>query len=203
MKMSIDLGLSDGFTPFIKYNAKTGCWFVRHGESEVEVVNPRFAIDFDSIETGWFIYPKGGAPRRVLDLPDGGGRQPKPDPLGSIDWKRGFAVPVFASEPLDELGRESLGSREWSSTALAARKAINRMYEVYIRERLNHPGKVPVFRCDGTNIIRGKAGDSFEPRLVLEGWVERPSEFEGDDGEADSQTPPPAASGDQRGDIRV
>jgi hypothetical protein len=203
VKMSIDLGLSDRFTPFIKYNAKAGRWTVRRDDNEVEIVNPRFAIDFDGIETGWLNYPKGDAPKRVFDLPNGGERQPKPAPIGSIDFKRGFVVHVFASEPRDELGGDPLGLREFSSTALAVRKPINRAYEEYLRERLNNPGKIPIFRCDGTNVIKGKAGDSFEPRLVLEGWVERLLEFEGDGGGPVTQAPPAAAVDDRRDDYPV
>ena len=52
--MSLNLSTGGDFSPFLKYNAKAGRWFVR-GENgtDVEIEHPRFAIDLENIRQGW------------------------------------------------------------------------------------------------------------------------------------------------------
>jgi hypothetical protein len=54
--MPLNLTTSEGeFTPYIKYNAKAGRFYVRPdgGTEDVEISNPVLAFDMANIKTGW------------------------------------------------------------------------------------------------------------------------------------------------------
>lgn len=168
--MPLNLGGDTDFTPYLKYNAKAGRFYVRpQGVTEdVEVVNPRLAVDMANIRTGWIHYPEGAGPEKVWDASLA---NPAPRPPGPRKFKRGFEVMVIGNDNLPGIGL--LGLREWSSNAANANSAIVKMYEAYEQGMAANPGKVPFYICTGVTPINGAYGTNYEPRFELKGWVER------------------------------
>jgi hypothetical protein len=168
--MPLNLGGDNDFTPYLKYNAKAGRFYVRtQGTTEdVEVVNPRLAFDMANIRTGWIYYPEGMGPEKIWDVSLS---EPAPRPPGPKKFKRGFEVMVFGNDNLPVVGL--LGLREWSSNAANANNAIAKMYEAYEAGAAANPGKVPFYICTGVTPITGAFGTNYEPRFELKGWVER------------------------------
>lgn len=189
--MSLNLSTGGDFTPFLKYNAKAGRWFVKNDNGdEVEVQNPRFAIDFDNIKTGWLCFPVASAPQFVWD--EQGVRAARPNPIGNAQFKDGFEVMVYGNDPQPALAGQPLGIRQWMSNANAAKGAIKLIHQVYEAARDQHPNQVPVFKCIGVHIIKGAQGDNFEPEFTLEQWVDRSRIAEFEAKANGTEAPPPA-----------
>lgn len=168
--MPLNLGSDGDFTPYLKYNAKAGRFYIRpQGATEdMEVVNPRVCIDMQNIRTGWIYYPEGGGPEKVWD-PTLSDMAPKPP--GPKKFKRGFEVLVFGNDRLSN--GQTLGLREWASNAANACAAINKMFEAYEAQANQNIGKVPFFACKGVTPINGAFGTNYEPKFEIIGWVER------------------------------
>lgn len=165
-----NLNLSTGgeFSPYLKYNAKAGRWFVRgENATDIEIVNPRFAIDLENIRVGWVLFPQASPPSFLWDVQ--GVRAPKPDG----DYKDGFKVFIMGTDIQPALANKPLGVREWSSNAYAAKAGMMDIHRQYQEGKAQNPDKVPVARCISVKVIKGEYGDSFEPVFVIEAWVER------------------------------
>lgn len=169
--MPLNLSTSDGdFTPYLKYNAKAGRFYVRPqgAASDIEVINPRLAFDMENIRTGWLFYAEGSGPEKVWDPSPS---QAAPRPPGPQKFKRGFEVMVFGGDEVRGLGK--LGLRELSSTAAVVITAMLKMYAQYEAGMKANPNKVPFFRCSNVIPIAGSYGTNYEPAFELIGWVER------------------------------
>ena len=152
----------------MKYNAKAGRWFVRgENATDIEIPNPRFAIDLENIRVGWVLFPQASPPSFVWDIQ--GVRAPKP----SGDYKDGFKVFIMGTDIQPALTNKPLGVREWSSNAYAAKAGMMDLHRQYWEGKEQNPDKVPVCRCVSVKVIKGEYGDSFEPVFVIEAWVER------------------------------
>lgn len=166
--MPLNLTPNEGgeFTPYIKYNSKAGRWYAKPKEGpEVEVSNPRLAIDFANIKTGWIMFTEGMGPISVWDV----GENMAIKPEGK--YKRGFHVVVFGADSLPGLG--PLGLREFSSTANVVITSILAMHGQYEAEMGRHPVQIPVFQCVGVTAITGMHGTNYEPNFQLQTWVDR------------------------------
>ncbi len=166
--MPLNLNTTGGdFTPYIKYNAKAGRWFVRAENGDVEVPSPRFVMDFEKIKLGWICFPQSGAPISIWDVQ--GVRAPRPEGK----YKDGFEVMVYGAERLPALGNEPLGWRQWMSNSIAAKSGISAAYSAFELEQAANPNKVPVFQHTGIIVMHTDFGDNYEPTLALESWVEK------------------------------
>jgi hypothetical protein len=183
--MPLNLTTNDGdFTPFIKYNAKAGRWYIKVDgqENEVEVTNPTLAFDMDNIKTGWLFYAEGLGPEKVWD-PSPVVAAPKP--AGPKAFKRGFEVQVS--------GAGAIGVREFSSTAGSVIGAMLELYAIYEAGKEANQGKVPVFVCTGVNPVTGKYGTNYAPVFKLNSWKERKAlSFDGDGSKGGHWSDPPA-----------
>ena len=67
--MPLNIGNDGDFTPYLKYNAKAGRFYIRPpgATEDVELMNPRLAIDMANIRTGWVCFQEGLAPEKVWD----------------------------------------------------------------------------------------------------------------------------------------
>jgi hypothetical protein len=171
--MPLNLSVSDGdFTPYIKYNAKAGRWYVKPegATEEVEVVNPALAFDMANIKTGWIYYPEGGGapPEKVWDPTLS---QQAPKPPGMKKFRRGFEVMVVGADNVPGVG--VLGLREFGSTAGVVIGSILKMYDLYEIGAKENADKVPVFRCAQVAPVDSKYGTNYEPVFSLLGWAER------------------------------
>lgn len=165
----LGLGGGDGdFTPFIKYNAKAGRFYIRNEEGqEVEVVNPRLVFDFEHIKVGWIRFPEGMPPEKVWNAP---GAPFVPRPPGGKDWKRGFEVLTFGPDKVEGI---RIGLREFASNATAVGEAIEDMYDSYAAVHLEHDGELPIFQCSKVEPISGKYGTNYKPVFELISWVDK------------------------------
>lgn len=170
--MPLNLSVGDGeFTPYLKYNAKAGRFYVKPegATDEVEIVNPFLAFDMANIRTGWLYYSEGAGPEKVWDPSQ---TQAAPRPNGPQKWKRGFEVMVYGNAIIPGTTKK-LGLREFSSTAANVIAAILRMYAEYEAGATAHPGMVPAYICKGVKPINGAYGVNYEPLFTLQQWVER------------------------------
>jgi hypothetical protein len=169
--MPLNLSVNDGdITPYLKYNAKAGRFYIRpQGSSEdIEIDRPRLAFDMARIKTGWIFYQEGAGPEKVWDPSQ---TQQAPRPAGPRKFKRGFEVMVYGNDPLPGIG--IIGLREFGSTATNVITAIIGMYAEYEKGATAHPGKVPFYACQGVKPIQGAYGTNYEPIFVLKGWIDR------------------------------
>lgn len=168
--MPLNLSVNDGeITPYLKYNAKAGRWYVRPegSQEEVEVDKPRLLFDMANIKTGWIFYQEGVGPEKVWDT----NGTTAPRPAGPKKFKRGFEVMVYGPDEIPGVGK--IGLREFSSTAANCIAAILAMYAAYEAEAGKHPGEVPFYQCLGVRPIQGAYGTNYEPQFLLKGWVAR------------------------------
>lgn len=168
MPLNLSAGGDADFTPYIKFNAKAGRFYVKGQNGDVEVEKPRLIFDFANIKTGWLFYPEGAGPEKVWDV---SATEAAPRPKGPQKWKRGFEVVVVGGDKVDGIGR--LGAREFSSTASNVISAILQMYNAYEEGMGSNIGKVPFYVCQGVRPITGHFGTNYEPIFKLTGWVER------------------------------
>ena len=186
------LGLNEGggnFTPYIKYNAKAGRWYVREGEGneahDVEVQPDKmvFVADIDNIEIGWIKFPQGGAPETVLAP----ATSTKPD-RPADDFKSGFRLKIFSAANLD-------GLREWMASSTLVNGAINELYDAYEKEVGNHAGECPVVRFTGAQPVVNKHGTNYKPGFEIVQWTARPAEFDGAEANPPAQQQSAPATG--------
>ncbi len=172
MAMNLTIAQEGGFTPYIKYNAKAGRWFVKGENGDVEISNPRMAVDLENGRSGWLCFPIGSAPVAVWDDAEGR-RLPKPEPIGTNSFKEGFEVVVFGPDKQPLLANEPIGLREWSSSSNAAKEAIVTMNVEYQNNKAANPGKVPVFQATGIEAKDGQYGTNYTPVMTLVEWIDR------------------------------
>lgn len=161
---------SGEFTTYVKYNAKEGRWFTKEDKPdsvEFEVKNMTAVFDMENIQTGWFIYPPGGAPIKVFD-PSMHEEAPKP----GDGYKRGFQLHLFSEKNL-------LGVREFGATAGVVINAMNSLHTDWEANAAANPGKLPIVKCAGVVAITSKHGKNYEPQLEIVGWADRPAELDG------------------------
>src|SRR5262249_45019365 len=170
--MPLNLSVNDGdFTPFMKYNAKAGRFYVRaeSATEETEITNPLLAFDMANIRTGWIYYSEGTGPQKVWDPSL---EMQAVRPPGPLKWKRGFEVMVFGNALIPGTSQK-IGVREFSSTAGNVIGPMLRMYAEYEAGMRMNADKVPVYACTGVKPITGVHGVNYEPLFSLRQWVER------------------------------
>jgi hypothetical protein len=169
--MPLNLSVNDGeFTPYLKYNAKAGRWYIRpQGQTvDVEIDRPRFAVDMAHIRTGWLFYQEGAGPEKVWDPSPA---QEAARPPGPRKFKRGFEVMIYGNDEIPGVGK--LGLREFSSTAGNVIASILRMHDDYEKGMAANPNAVPFYVCTGVVAMQGAYGTNYEPQFRLSGWVAR------------------------------
>ena len=164
--MALNILSSGSFVPYAKYNAKSGRWYTRKDEQEVEVSSPVFVIDFDNIKTGWFLFMEGQAPSVVFDASL---TQVAPKP--SDMHKRGFQVRLFSNAHFG-------GVAEFTANSMHTCNAVNDLYTQYEKDLPKNAGKLPVVAFKGVEATKDKFGTNYKPLFVIEEWVYRPAVFD-------------------------
>ncbi len=171
--MSLNLPTKGGdFTPFLKYNAKAGRFFVRveGSEQDQEIDKPILVIDMANIKTGLIYFPMNGAPQTIWDTPE-----VEASTTSAGQWKRGFKVVCYGEQPI--------GLREWSSNSINTNAALVKMHQAWEAspEHADY-SKVPWFRNTGVNPIESSFGTNYEPLFELGGFTERAGRFPEENG---------------------
>jgi hypothetical protein len=197
--MPLNLSVGDGdFTPYLKYNAKAGRFYVKglDGGPEVEVEKPRLVFDMANIKTGWIYYQEGGGPEKVWDISQA---EAAPRPAGGKKFKRGFEVMVVGRDEVPGAGK--IGLREFSSTAGNAITAILQMHAAYEADAGKNPGKLPLYVCNGVKPVNSNFGVNYEPLFTLHSWIERSKVPEFDEALADETPVTPRPSPNRGGEL--
>ena len=161
----LDIGATGEFSPYLKFNAKTPKWSWRSEDSEIDLDQPRFAIDLANIQTAWVRFDEGAAPDRAID-PSPRNRAERP----SERHKRGFIVRVY--------GRNAFkGAGEWSSNAVGVCNAVRELYRAFKAQALGHPGEVPIIAVTGMDSFKSRYGTNYSPQLTITAWIKRPAEL--------------------------
>lgn len=186
-------------TPIIKYDGRagrihridrsnaSGSWET----AEVEITRDFQAIfDLENIETGWLNFPAGGAPDiRTVKI-----GQPMPE-RPSDKHRSGFKV-------LMKLGKSIGGDlREMAANAQVSIKGMDALYDAYLAEVQNHPGKLPVVTLADTIQVKSSGKDAngqpqsstnYQPVWKIVAWADRPAEL-GGEGAAEAKVAPATA----------
>lgn len=195
--MGLNIASQGGdFDPYCKYNAKSGRWFAKQGEQEVEISNPTFVADFANIKTGWFYFKAGQAPEKVFD-PSLSEAAPKPQRTYVDDngktrdcFSRGFEMRLFSKASFGGEGVVVI-----SGSSMHLNNAISELYEQYEKEAGSHAGELPVVQCTGAAPMKDKFGTNYKPTFVITKWAKRPAELDGASGGNDTApTPQPKAA---------
>lgn len=153
------------YDPYIKWNGKSGRFFIKENDADKEVTPDRFILDLENVKTGWMHFAAGMAPDRVWDA-----SLSQPAARPTENHKRGFLVKVYSKN----LG----GKFELSGNSMHLCAAMNDLYSAFEAEKSSNVGKVPVVKYDGSTAMKDKHGTNYKPKFVLEKWVDRPAELD-------------------------
>lgn len=182
--MSLYDAPSGDFTPYVKYNAKAGRWYVRKEGDEVEVQNPVFVADFANVKKAWMWFMEGQAPN-VVEFPALDAQVERP----SENHKLGISLKLFSN---DSFG----GVVKLESNSMNTCSAISELHEQYEASAESKKGKLPVVKVTGAEAIKGQFGTNYKPTFVIEKWVDRPAAFvENEDSAPEAATEEVAEAG--------
>jgi hypothetical protein len=189
-KMALNIGGNGNFRDIVKFNAKQGKWFHRHGDVETEIEPPTMLVDLANIVTGWLLFLEGSPPNRRWDPSINVAA-----PQASDSHKRGFAVLCFSKNYFG-------GVAELSSCSMHLCNAFKDLYAEFENQHGAHSGQLPVVSCTGTTAMNGKFGTNHKPTFQIIKWVDRPADLPDETpadpseiwkgGSSASSEPPPA-----------
>ncbi len=164
--MSLYDAPSGDFTPFVKYNAKAGRWFLREGETDKEVANPTFVADFANVKKAWMYFMEGQAPN-IVYFPDLNAQLEQP----SENHKKGISLTLFSN---DSFG----GVVKLESSSMNTCAAIGELHDKYEAAPESKKGQLPVIKVTGAEAVKGNYGTNYKPLFEVVKWVDRPTEFD-------------------------
>jgi hypothetical protein len=176
------------FLPLLKFDARNGSLHLERGvhgpggwvREQVDV-GSRFRAVFDlaNAQVGWVKFPRGRAPETVL-VPVGQDAGEPPDE----DFKEGFRILALMDVSLGG------GVHEFMSTSVSAWNGVSALHDLYLAERDQHPGQLPLVGVEEIVERTYANGNSFEPVFIILKWVPRPEEFGAQIEPALKQPPP-------------
>ena len=164
--MSLYDAPSGDFTPYVKYNAKAGRWYVKKDDAEVEVQNPVFVADLANAQKAWMYFMEGQAPN-IEYFPSLDAQVAKP----SENHKLGISVKLFSQANFG-------GVVKMESNSINTCSALGELHAQYEAAPESKKGKLPVVKVTGAEPIKGNYGTNFKPTFVIEKWVDRPAELD-------------------------
>ncbi|MET4086454.1 hypothetical protein CT676_40615 [Bradyrhizobium sp. MOS001] len=165
------------FLPIVKYDARAGRIFrvdrVDNGggyKNDAVDITPIFKAlaDFENLEVGWINFQPGSAPDFKL-VPIGTEFPDRP----SAVHKQG--VRFMLKLPKDCCGDKPI--REIAGNSVAFLSGIEAVYDVYLAERGNYPGKLPVITLVKTTLVKNEGKEhssaNYHPTFGISGWAPR------------------------------
>lgn len=182
--------------PVLKYDARAGRFFLmdrveNNGvwetvQTELQTASATFAVDFGSVEVGWFLFPKGAAPM-MITVPFGQPIPAQPAAVGTIkddrtgkerpnNFKQGFRVKV-AGKAL--AGAVNGTVRELAANAGVTIEGLNDLHTAFEAAPEAAAGKIPVVKV--AQVIPTKSGQStnYKPTFEIVTWADRPTDMLG------------------------
>ncbi len=177
--MSLYTAPSGDFTPFVKFNAKSGRWYAKKDGSEVEVQNPVFVADLANARRAWMYFQEGQAPD-VVYFPSLDAQIPSP----SEKHKLGVSVNLYSEASFG-------GVVKLESNSTNTCSALGELHSLYEAAPESKKGKLPVVKVTGVEPVKGNFGTNYKPIFVIEKWIDRPAAF---DDEAEQPAPKQASA---------
>jgi hypothetical protein len=182
--------------PVLKYDARAGRFFLMDRvetngvwetiTTELEINSASFAVDFGSVEVGWFLFPKGAAPMMVT-VPYGQTLPPQPAAVGTIkddktgkerpnNFKMGFRLKVAGKALAGTIGGTV---RELAANAGVTLEGINDLHSAFEAAPEAAAGKIPVVKV--AKVVPHKVGQStnYKPEFQIVAWADRPTDMLG------------------------
>lgn len=175
--------------PVFKYDARAGRIHLmdrveQAGEwstvtRDITMSQPTFAVDFGSVEIGWLLFPKGGAPMMVT-VPFGQPEPPEPPAVGTKKLDNGKEVPNrFGRGFRLKVGGRALASadgrmvREFSGNAQVTILGVNDLHTQFTRSPEAVAGKIPVVKVATTEPMKSGQSTNYKPVFEIVQWVDR------------------------------
>jgi hypothetical protein len=159
------------FMPFVKFDARNGRFYLERRvqtpngwEKQQTDITDRFRAVFDlaNAQQGWIRFPPGAPPEtKLVSAGEDPGKAP------SNDHKEGFRVLVQVDGVVHEFMANSVGA--WNG--------MSALHDAYLREVAKHPGEAPEVTLHDVIKHNYTNGSSFEPALIIVGWVPRSDDF--------------------------
>lgn len=182
--------------PVLKYDARAGRFFLMDRvetngmwetvQTELPISSTTFAMDFGSVEIGWFLFPKGAAPMMVT-VPFGQPLPPQPAAVGTVKddrtgkerpntFRQGFRLKV-AGKAL--AGTVNGTVREMAANAGVTIEGLNELHTAFEAAPEAVAGKIPVVKV--AQVVPTKAGQStnYKPVFEIVTWADRPVDMLG------------------------
>jgi hypothetical protein len=177
--------------PVLKYDARAGRFFLMDRvetngmwetvQTEMPISGTSFAVDFGSVEVGWFLFPKGAAPMMVT-VPFGQPLPPQPAAVGTVkdertgkerpnNFKQGFRLKVAGKAMAGTIGAQV---RELAANAGVTIEGLNELHTAFEAAPEAKAGKIPVVEV--AQVLPTKAGQStnYKPVFRIAQWADRP-----------------------------
>ena len=135
---------------------------------EVEIKEPTFVADFETVEKAWMYYREGQAPD-VLKFQNINDNVERP----SENHKLGLIITLYSDKSFG-------GVVEFSSNSSIVCGALSDLYDQYQKGLESNKGKLPVVSCKDTEAVKGQYGTNYKPVFKIEKWVGRPDELASD-----------------------
>lgn len=164
--MSLYNAPSGDFTPYCKYNAKSGRFIVKKDYAEVDVEKPVFVADLANAKKAWMYFMTGQAPN-VVYFPSLDADLPKP----TENHKLGVSLNLYSENMFG-------GVVKMESNSIITCSALGELHALYEAAPESKEGKLPVVKAVGVEAIKGEYGTNYKPLFEIEKWVDRPAAFD-------------------------
>lgn len=199
------------FLPIVKYDARAGRMFRvdrvdvggTFANEPVDIThNFKAVADFENVKAGWISFAGGRAPDfRLVPL----GEALPARPAGVDDkGKPLYANGIRFMLKLDKASGGDKPIREIAGTSKAFLSAVEAVFQQYLAEKGNNPGKLPVLVMEGSTPIKSGSGaqqsTNYVPKFKITGWAPRndlvfqPKNAAAPSPSATSATPPSTGS---------
>ena len=181
--------------PPLKYDARAGRFFLMDRvetngmwetvQTEMPITGTSFAVDFGSVEVGWFLFPKGAAPMMVT-VPFGQPLPPQPAAVGTVKDERtgkerpnNFRQGIRMKVAGNALKGPSGFVREMAFNAIVSLDGINELHTQFEAAPEAAAGKIPVVKV--AQVVPTKAGQStnYKPVFEIVQWADRKEDILG------------------------
>jgi len=174
--MALDFGYNGETKPYIKFDARVGILKVKlNKEEEPQLKYPvRFAADIANTRQLHLCFPSDGPPRRLY-FDNGVGAANIPPALGEHEFKIGFEVYLFCTDPIPNgSDGKRVGIVPWCACSVGATMSFNQMHDLWLQnDGASKVDSVPVYVCTGSEAITLGKGATNVLQFVLDKWEER------------------------------
>ena len=176
------------FTAICKYDARAGRIFrierVNTGNgwaTEPIDITPIFraVVDLDNVQSGWLLFPPGGAPSLVLvPLAALEARTIEKPAQPSANHKQGVRFRIKLAK---DCAGDGAQIREMAGTSNAFLNGMQTLYRQFKAERAKYPGQLPVISLASAMPVASGSGarssTNYQPTWRIDGWAPRPADL--------------------------